>query len=147
MSVQVSDSLQLGTVDTPLDARTRISTLGDVSNIALPFIGMMFFCASTGKYYRVISLKSKQIGAAQQANAQIDQYEVIPDKTDLDGKAAADHTHNYNELTGVPAPTSGITLGIIKSYDPETGTVTVQEANDDWTENPEGTIHENVIVP
>ena len=110
MSVQVSDSLQLGTVDTPLDARTRISTLGDVSNIALPFIGMMFFCASTGKYYRVISLKSKQIGAAQQANAQIDQYEIIPDKTDLDGKAEkahdhdgtyapADHQHKLSDLT------------------------------------------------
>ena len=42
---------------------------------------------------------------------------------------------------------SGITLGIIKSYNPETGTATVQEANDDWTENPEGTIHENVVVP
>ena len=99
MSVQLSDSLQLGTVDTPLDARTRISTLGDVSNIALPFIGMMFFCTSTGKYYRVISLKAKQIGAAQQANAQIDQYEVLPDKTDLDGKAPADHQHTLSDLS------------------------------------------------
>ena len=99
MSVQVSDSLQLGTVDTPLDARTRISTLGDVSNIALPFIGMMFFCTSTGKYYRVVSLKAKQIGAAQQANAQIDQYEVLPDKTDLDGKAAANHLHTLSDLS------------------------------------------------
>ncbi len=41
----------------------------------------------------------------------------------------------------------GITLGIIKSYDPETGTATVQEANDDWTENPDGTLHENIVVP
>ena len=102
MSVQVSDSLQLGTVDTPLDARTRISTLGDVSNIALPFIGMMFFCTSTGKYYRVVSLKAKQIGAAQQANAQIDQYEVIPDKTDLDGKAPANHQHTLSDLSDLP---------------------------------------------
>ena len=108
--IQVSDSLQLGTVDTPLDARTRISTLGDVATIALPFVGMMFFCTSTGKYYRVVSLKSKQIGAAQQANAQIDQYEIIPDKTDLDGKAEkahnhdgtyapADHQHKLSDLT------------------------------------------------
>ena len=97
--IQVSDSLQLGTVDTPLDPRTRISTLGNVSNIALPFIGMMFFCASTGKYYRVVSLKAKQIGAAQQANAQIDQYEVLPDKTDLDGKAPADHQHTLSDLS------------------------------------------------
>ena len=147
MSVQVSDSLQLGMVDTPLDARTRISTLGDVSNIALPFIGMMFFCASTGKYYRVVSLKAKQIGAAQQANAQIDQYEVLPDKTDLDGKADADHTHAFSELTGTPGSFSGLSLGIIKSYDPETGTVSVQDANDDWTENTSGTLHENVVVP
>lgn len=46
-----------------------------------------------------------------------------------------------------PQGVSGIVLGIIKSYNPETGTATVQEANDDWTENTEGTIHENVIVP
>ena len=41
----------------------------------------------------------------------------------------------------------GITLGIIKSYDPETGTVSVQDANNDWTENTSGTLHENVVVP
>lgn len=46
-----------------------------------------------------------------------------------------------------PQGVSGIVLGIIKAYNPETGTVTVQEANDDWTENPEGTLHENVNVP
>ena len=46
-----------------------------------------------------------------------------------------------------PQGVSGIVLGIIKAYNPETGTATVQEANDDWTENPEGAIHENVIVP
>lgn len=46
-----------------------------------------------------------------------------------------------------PAGVSGITLGIIKSYDPETGTASVQDANDDWTENASGTLHENVIVP
>ena len=46
-----------------------------------------------------------------------------------------------------PQGASGITLGIIKSYDPETGTVSVQDANDDWTENTSGTLHENVVVP
>ena len=54
-----------------------------------------------------------------------------------------------NGKTGDPGPSGavGITLGIIKSYDPETGKATVQEANDDWTENASGTLHENVIVP
>ena len=46
-----------------------------------------------------------------------------------------------------PQGVFGIVLGIIKAYNPETGTATVQEANDDWTENPGGAIHENVIVP
>lgn len=46
-----------------------------------------------------------------------------------------------------PQGVSGIVLGIIKAYNPGTGTATVQEANDDWTENPAGTIHENVVVP
>lgn len=42
---------------------------------------------------------------------------------------------------------TGITLGIIKSYDKETGLATVQEANNDWTENPDGVLHYNVVVP
>ena len=103
-SVQVANSLQMGSVDTPLDARTRISTLGDVANIALPYVGMVFYCSATGKHYKVTSLKSKQIGAAEQENAQIDQYEVLPDKSDLDGKADANHTHGGYASAGHSHP-------------------------------------------
>lgn len=106
---------------------------------------MIVYVQADGKNYRITELKDVSLGAF--TKKAVSKYEPVPDKSDLDGKASSDHTHKYDELTGVPPPTSGITLGIIKSYNPETGTATVQEANDDWTENPEGTIHENVIVP
>lgn len=93
-SVQVANSLQMGSVDTPLDARTRIPALSNVPDIALPYVGMVFYCSATGRHYKVTGLKSQQIGAAEQENAQIDQYEALPDKSDLDGKADANHTHS-----------------------------------------------------
>ena len=55
-------------------------------------------------------------------------------------------TNGLPGAQGTPGST-GITLGIIKSYDSETGTVSVQDANDDWTENTSGTLHENIVVP
>ena len=66
-------------VDTPLDGRSRIAALADVESIELPYVGMKFFCLETGLEYRVLSLKSKQIGAATVANAAIDTYAAIPD--------------------------------------------------------------------
>ena len=198
--IDLAKPLKLATPGTAPIAGLTVADTAALEAIDSPWLGMVVYVEADGKTYRITELKDVSLGAF--TKKAVSKYETVPDKTDLDGKApadhqhtlsdlsdlselenqfaakehdhdgtyapadhqhtlsdlsdlselenqfaAADHTHNYNELTGVPAPTSGITLGIIKSYDPETGTVTVQEANDDWTENPEGTIHENVIVP
>ena len=187
--IDLAKPLKLATPGTAPIAGLTVANIAALEAIDSPWLGMVVYVEADGKTYRITELKDVSLGAF--TKKAVSKYEPVPDKTDLDGKApaehqhtlsdlsdlselenqfaaanhqhtlsdltdlselenqfaAADHTHNYNELTGVPAPTSGITLGIIKSYDPETGTVTVQEANDDWTENPEGTIHENVIVP
>lgn len=63
------------------------------------------------------------------------------------GAAENTHTHFYSDIVDGPVASSGIVLGIIKAYNSETKTATVQEANVDWTENESGTLHENVIVP
>ena len=188
-TIDLAKPLKLTPPGTAPIAGVVVSNTEALEAIESPWPGMIVYVQADGKNYRITELKDVSLGAF--TKKAVSKYETVPDKTDLDGKApadhqhtlsdlsdlselenqfaaanhqhtlsdltdlselenqfaAADHTHNYNELTGVPAPTSGITLGIIKSYDPETGTVTVQEANDDWTENPEGTIHENVIVP
>ena len=119
MSVQVSDALQLGSVNMPLDARTRISVLSKVGDIELPFVGMVFYCTATGRHYKVKSLKSKAIGAITQTDAQIDQYELLPDKSDVDAKADTEHVHaQYALKTEIP---DAVDLGpYLKKADAET---------------------------
>lgn len=119
MSVQVSDALQLGSVNMPLDARTRISALSKVGDIELPFVGMVFYCTATGRHYKVKSLKSKAIGAIMQTDAQIDQYELLPDKSDVDAKADTEHVHaQYALKTEIP---DAVDLGpYLKKADAET---------------------------
>ena len=43
MLIEVAGSLIPGTVNTPLDQRTRVADLSDVSLIENPFIGMKFY--------------------------------------------------------------------------------------------------------
>ena len=120
-SVQVANSLQMGSVDTPLDARTRIPALTNVPDIALPYVGMVFFCSATGRHYKVKTLKSKQIGAAVQPDAAVDAYEPVPDQSDLAGKAAKDHSHTgyENRLSTLETALAAIFhLGIVRpNYD------------------------------
>ena len=126
-------------------AGLAVADTGALEAIDSPWPGMIVYVEADGKTYRITELKDVSIGAFTKKG--VSKYEALPDKTDLDGKADADHTHAFSELTGTPGSFSGLSLGIIKSYDPETGTVSVRDANDDWTENESGTLHENVVVP
>lgn len=110
MSIEVAGSLIPGTTDTPLDARTRIAALADAANVENPFVGMEFFCVATGKKYRVLALKSKTIGALEVPNAQIDSYELIPGKADLDAKADA-----TTWQIARPVSASGLHLIVLKA--------------------------------
>lgn len=126
MSVQVSDALQLGSVNMPLDARTRISALSKVGDIELPFVGMVFFCTATGRHYKVKSLKSKAIGAITQTDAQIDQYELLPDKSDIDAKADAEHVHaQYARKDEIPNGAKPATISLPVPYDDDNDNVSL----------------------
>lgn len=85
-TIQVGGALIPGSVDTPLDARARVNTLDDVPGIPLPYIGMEFFVAATGRKYIVKSLKTKKIGAAEVENAEVDIYEPSGGGAVLPGK-------------------------------------------------------------
>ena len=126
MSVQVSDALQLGSVNMPLDARTRISALSKVGDIELPFVGMVFFCTATGRHYKVKSLKSKAIGAITQTDAQIDQYELLPDKSDVDAKADTEHVHaQYALKTEIPNGAKAATISLPVPFDDDNDNVSL----------------------
>ena len=78
MSIETAGSLCPGTINTPLDQRSRVNSLADISAIELPFLGQIVFCVETGKYYKITKLKSKLIGAFTVENAAVDTYEAIP---------------------------------------------------------------------
>lgn len=73
--IEVAGSLNVGTVNTVLDERSRINKLSDVVNIPLPAIGALFYCVEDGKTYIIKSLKSKLINGYNIADAEVDQYE------------------------------------------------------------------------
>lgn len=81
-AIQVGGQLQLGTVDTPLDARVRIESLSAVGSISLPYVGMTFYAKSEGKLYVVKSLKNHTVGHTVVTNGEVDQYEEVG--TDLE---------------------------------------------------------------
>ena len=85
MLIEVAGSLIPGTVNTPLDQRTRVNALSEVSQIENPFVGMKFYCLATGKTYTVKSLKEKLIGSfpVPVQDALINEYEADPDGSDL----------------------------------------------------------------
>ena len=65
--------------DLPLDARTRIENLDEISMIEFPYIGMMFYVKDEDKFYVVKSLKGEEkvpgIAATLVPDFRVDQYE------------------------------------------------------------------------
>ena len=72
--VIISGSLVPSTVNTPVDMRTRIATIDDVTSIDLPFVGMIFYVEDEEKHYSVKSLKSKELNGMIIENALVDEF-------------------------------------------------------------------------
>ena len=64
--------------DAPLDIRTRIETLADVSTIPMPYVGMIFYVRDTGLRYEVLSLKDRKSGLSTIKNALVNEYRELP---------------------------------------------------------------------
>ena len=73
-NIKVAGAVIPSKVDTPLDARSRITAEVDILNIDNPAIGQLVYCIANGKFYVVTGLKAKQIGAIQVQNAAVDTY-------------------------------------------------------------------------
>lgn len=54
--------------DTPLDNRSRVSTIAGIGNIPLAWRGMLVYCEENGKIYKVTSLKPKRSGPVEIEN-------------------------------------------------------------------------------
>ena len=76
-SVVLNGGVQPSSKDTPGDIRTRIQTIADVESIPVPFIGMIFYVIDENKYYKVLSLKGKQIAGISLPDMLVDAYEEL----------------------------------------------------------------------
>ena len=76
-NIKLASSVIPSTVDTPLDARSRVAAEVDILNIETPSIGQMIYCTETGKFYVVKTLTSKTIGGIVVQNAAVGDYEVF----------------------------------------------------------------------
>lgn len=76
-NIKVAGAVIPSKVDTPLDARSRITAEVDILNIENPAVGQLVYCTGNGKFYVVKTLKAKQVGAIQVQNAAVDTYEEL----------------------------------------------------------------------
>ena len=103
MAINIAGSLQATAVNLPLDARSRIATLDDVASIVNPALGGIFYCVATGRHYKITKLKAQTSGPFTIADKQVDTYEQLPSKSDVEAKADAEHTHaQYALKTEIP---------------------------------------------
>lgn len=71
------------TVNTPLDFRTRVNTVDEIYNIELPFVGMIVYVIDEDKYYKIKTLKSKEIGSRVIEDAAVDTFEKFLTTEDI----------------------------------------------------------------
>lgn len=75
---EVNDSFIVSKNNTPLDARTRIRNLSDMSNILRPYVGMLVYVTSANRLYIVTELTSRQFdNGVILANDQVKSYEEV----------------------------------------------------------------------
>ena len=111
----MSTPLTVGTKkdnDKPLDIRTRIETMDEIAKIEYPYVGMMFYCKETDKYYSVKSLKSEElvpgVPATAIANYRVGEYEEFEADTSTEEDILVSGTNLGGLLEGqvIPAGTT-----------------------------------------
>lgn len=61
----------------PLDGRQDVPNLDDIAKIENPYVNFIFPVAETGKWYKVVSLKTKVVGELEIPNGEVDKYELF----------------------------------------------------------------------
>ena len=112
-AVVINGGVKPASKNTPGDIRTRIQTIAEVESIPVPFVGMLFYVIDENKFYKVLSLKGKEIAGITMPDMLIDTYEELMEgyateefvDTQMDGKADKDHGHKAEEIPFVDGDT------------------------------------------
>ena len=95
--IDLAKPLKLAMPGTAPIAGLTVADTAALEAIDSPWLGMVVYVEADGKTYRITELKDVSLGAF--TKKAVSKYETVPDKTDLDGKAAADHQHTLSDLT------------------------------------------------
>lgn len=76
-SVVLNGGIKPSSKNTPGDIRTRIDSIADVANIPVPFVGMLFYVIDENKYYKVLTLKGKEVAGITMPEMEVDTYEEL----------------------------------------------------------------------
>ena len=90
--------------NTPIDVRTRIESLSEISLIPNPFVGMIFYVLEEKRFYVVKSLKAKSLGAMTIVDALIDEFELLINEDFVTAEVLREEINNIELLEGPPGP-------------------------------------------
>lgn len=95
--------------DTPIDLRIRVQSIDDIYDIELPYVGMIVYVIDEDKYYKIKTLKAKEVGITLIENALVDTFEEFfinssNGNTDITmlQQEIAELKSTINELTQIP---------------------------------------------
>lgn len=103
--IDLAKPLKLTTPGTAPIAGLVVADTAALEAIESPWPGMIVYVEADGKNYRVTELKDVKVGVF--TKKAVKTYEVLPDKTALDGKAAADHDHEVGDVAGLQTTLDG----------------------------------------
>lgn len=89
--IDLAKPLKLATPGTAPIAGLVVADTTALEAIDSPWPGMIVYVEANGKTYRITELKDVSVGVF--TKKAVKTYEVLPDKSDLAGKADANHTH------------------------------------------------------
>ena len=95
--ISLAKPLQLSTPGKAPIAGLTVANIAALEAIDSPWLGMVVYVEADGKTYRITELKDVSLGAF--TKKAVSKYEPVPDKTDLDGKAPAEHQHTLSDLS------------------------------------------------
>ena len=95
--IDLAKPLKLATPGTAPIAGLTVADTVALEAIDSPWLGMVVYVEADGKTYRITELKDVSLGVF--TKKAVSKYEAVPDKTDLEGKAAANHQHTLSDLS------------------------------------------------
>ena len=95
--IDLAKPLKLATPGKAPIAGLTVANIAALEAIDSPWLGMVVYVEADGKTYRITELKDVSLGAF--TKKAVSKYETVPDKTDLEGKAPANHQHTLSDLS------------------------------------------------